>query len=265
MPLVIIVTGASTGIGKACAQYLGSKGHRVYGTSRNAPEGSTESGAFLMIRMDITDSASVARGIGLIMEREGRIDAVVNNAGIHAVGPIECTPVEEIEKSWQTNCLGAIRVCKEVIPIMRSQGGGRILNMSSMGGIIGIPFQSAYSGSKFALEGMTEILRAEVRPFGIKVSLIEPGDVRHQDCHSEAEVIPAYEKAFANAMKVAWADEEKGFPPERIGPFVQKILVSPHPRTRYVFGAAFYVALPVLKRILPNRLAEWLTRLYYNI
>jgi len=262
---VIIVTGASGGIGKACAEYLGSRGHRVYGTSRHAQDGMREEGAFSMIRMDVTDAQSVARGVGLVAEREGRLDAVVNNAGFHAVGPIECVPIEEIESSWRTNCLGAIRVCREAIPLMRSGGGGHIVNISSVGGVVGLPFQGAYCGSKFALEGMTEALRLEVSGFGIKVSIVEPGDIRHQNCHSEAKVTKDYEESFRRAMKVAWADEEKGYPPERIGPLVQRILESTNPRVRYSFGQAIQSAVPLLKRALPNRFVAWALGAYYRV
>ena len=261
---VVMVTGASGGIGKACAEYLGKRGFRVYGTSRGAAEGITDAGSFSMVRMDVTAPASVAGAVGLVAGREGRIDAVVNNAGYHAVGPLECVPVEEIEKSWRTNCLGAILVARNVLPLMRAQGSGRIVNLSSVGGVLGLAFQGAYSGSKFALEGMTESLRAELRPFGIQVCLIEPGDIRHQDCHSEADVPSEYRDAFARVMKVAWSDEEKGYPPERIGPLVERILSVRSPRTRYVFGQPFQSAVPVLKRLLPNRVAEWALRLYYG-
>jgi NAD(P)-dependent dehydrogenase (short-subunit alcohol dehydrogenase family) len=262
---VIIVTGASGGIGKACAEYLGAHGHLVYGTSRHAQDEIRQAGSFSMIRMDVTDATSVARGVSLVMEREGRLDAVVNNAGFHAVGPLECVPIEEIESSWRTNCLGAIRVCKEAIPIMRAHGGGHIISISSVGGVVGLPFQGAYCGSKFALEGMMEALRMEVRGFGIKVSLIEPGDIRHQNCHSEATVTKDYEESFHRAMKVAWTDEEKGYPPERIGPLVQGILDSPNPRERYSFGQAFQSAVPILKRLLPNRFVSWALGAYYRV
>ena len=163
---VVIVTGASGGLGKACAAFLADNGWVVYGTSRAASGEVNKSGNFTMLRMDVTDSESIARAIGIIMEKEGRLDAIVNNAGLHVVGPIESIATEEIEKCWRTNCLGAMQVCREVLPVMRRQGRGHIVNISSMGGVVGLPFQGAYSGSKFALEGMTEALRAEVRPLG---------------------------------------------------------------------------------------------------
>lgn len=262
---VVIVTGASGGIGKACAAYLAANGCHVYGTSRSASEAVVDSGAIHMLRMDITDTISIARAIALLIEREGRLDAVVNNAGFHLVGPIECMNISEVESCWRTNCLGAIQVCREVIPTMRCQGSGHIINISSVGGVVGLPFQGAYSGSKFALEGMTEALRAEVKNFGIKVSLVQPSDIRHQDCRSDSIVSKDYEESFNRVMKIAWADEEKGYPPEKIGPLILKILNSQNPRMRYTFGQAFQRTVPMLKRILPCRFVEWALSAYYRV
>ncbi len=268
---VALVTGASGGLGKACASFLADNGWIVYGTSRSAAGAGTDAGAttkagtVTMVRMDVTDSESIALAIGLIMEREGRLDAVINNAGLHVVGPIECTPPEEIERCWRTNCLGAMLVCREVLPIMRRQGNGHIVNISSVGGVVGLPFQGAYSGSKYALEGMTESLRAEVMPFGIAVSLIQPSDIRHQDCRKDVAASADYKDSCERVMKIAWADEEKGYPPEKFGPLVLKILNNPRPRSRYTFGQAFQKTVPVLKRLLPNRMTEWALRLYYKV
>ena len=262
---VVIVTGASGGIGKACATYLSAHGYNVYGTSRSTGDEIEESGSFHMVRMDITDLESVARGIGIVMRKEGKLDAIVNNAGLHVVGPIECLSINDIEQSWRTNCLGAMLACREVLPIMRLQGFGHIINLSSLGGVIGLPFQGAYSSSKFALEGMTESLRAEVRGFGIRVSLIQPSDIRHQDCRSDTKVTKDYEDSFARVMKIAWKDEEKGYPAERIGPLIERIIENPNPRPRYTFGQALMRAVPLLKRILPNRFVEWALGLYYKV
>ena len=264
VPRVVLITGASTGIGKACAEYLGEKGYRVYGTSRRSPESPTPARAFTMIRMDVTDTASVQRGMDLIMEREGRIDAVFNNAGTHVVGPIEDISIEEAETNVQTNFFGALRVCKAVIPLMRAAGRGCIINMSSVGGVLSLPFQGIYGAGKFALEGMTEALRVEVRHFGIRVSLIEPGDIRTQDCRSLSFKTAAYEPWFSNAVKLYEKDEQKGYPPERIGPLVTRIIESRNPKLRYSFGRTFQSLVPFLKKVTPQRLAQWLFCLMYK-
>lgn len=268
---VALVTGASGGLGKSCASFLADNGWIVYGTSRSASSATInasaakKTGTVALLRMDVTNSESITLAIAQIMEKEGRLDAVINNAGLHVIGPIECTTPEEIERCWRTNCLGAMLVCKEVLPIMRSQGCGHIVNVSSVGGVVGLPYQGAYSGSKYALEGMTESLRAEVRRFGIAVSLIQPSDIRHQDCRNDAAVSADYKDSCERVMKIAWSDEEKGYPPERFGPLVLKILNNPKPRSRYTFGQAFQRTVPVLKRLLPNRFTEWALSLYYKV
>ncbi|HEY9053789.1 MAG TPA: SDR family oxidoreductase [Rectinemataceae bacterium] len=266
--MVIVVTGASGGLGKACATYLSSRGHRVYGTSRRAPPEGIESevgpGGFRLVKMDITDTASVDATIKEIIEREGRIDALVNNAGLHVVGPAEILAMDDFEASLETNCLGAIRVSRAVLPSMRSAGSGRIVNISSVGGLLGLPFQSAYSAGKFALEGFSESFRAEVRPFGISVCLVEPGDIRHQDCRKETRNGGPYEETFVRVMAKAWKDEERGYPAEKIGPLVERILRCRNPRARYGFGQFFQKTVPILKRFLPSRLVESALRMYYG-
>jgi NAD(P)-dependent dehydrogenase (short-subunit alcohol dehydrogenase family) len=264
VPRVVLITGASTGIGKACAEFLSHKGYRVYGTSRRSPEPPAPARAFTMIRMDVTDTASVQRGVDLIVQREGRIDAVLNNAGAALVGPIEDISILDAETNIQTNFFGALRVCKAVIPLMRAAGGGCIINMSSVAGVLSLPYQGIYGAGKFALEGMTEALRVEVRHFGIRVSLIEPGDIRTQDCRSRIFTTSAYEPWFSRAVKLYEADEQKGYPPEKIGPLVARIIASRNPKLRYSFGRTFQSLVPFLKRVTPQRLAQWIFCLMYK-
>ncbi len=262
---VALVTGASKGIGAALAGYLLGQGFVVYGTGRNpqAPGGHTSS-APTMLRMDITDPASVRNALAQLLEKEGRIDLLVNNAGLHVVGVLETMPLSEFEKCWRTNCLGALLVSRAVAPWMKKQGGGHIINISSVGGTLGLPFQGAYSASKFALEGLSESLRAELGSFGIKVVLIQPGDIRHQDCRVESPPPEEYAEVYKKVMRVAWDDEEKGYPPERLGSLIMKILAKKNPKLRYGFGSAFQRAVPTLKRLLPWGLFERALRLYYK-
>jgi NAD(P)-dependent dehydrogenase (short-subunit alcohol dehydrogenase family) len=183
-PPVVLVTGASSGIGKACAERLFARGCRVYGTSRQAPRALAQvrtsdlAPMLRMIPLDVTSDASVDAAVGVVVACEGRIDAVVNNAGFGVAGAAELTTIEEAREQFETNFFGTVRVCRAVLPVMRQQGSGRILNVSSIAGRIGIPFQAFYSASKFAIEGFSEALRMEVAPFGVKVVLIEPGDFR---------------------------------------------------------------------------------------
>ena len=158
---VVLVTGASSGIGKCCAEYLCNKGYRVYGTSRKADSSDSKQrpsniNSTQMIRMDVTDEPSVKQGVADIIARESRIDVVINNAGFGIIGALEDTSIDEAKSQLETNFFGALRVCRAVLPTMRKQRSGYIVNISSIGGLIGLPFQSAYSASKFALEGASE-------------------------------------------------------------------------------------------------------------
>ena len=262
---VALVTGASGCMGAALAGYLLEQGFIVYGTSRNPKAaGSDALLAPTMLRMDITDPESVKQAVHGLLEREGRIDLLVNNAGMHAVGVLENLSLAEFEQCWRTNCLGALLVSRAVVPQMKTQKQGTIINISSVGGVLGLPFQGAYSSSKFALEGLTESLRAELKSFGINIVLIQPGDIRHQDCRVESPPPQDYAETYDRVIKTAWDDEEKGYPPERLGPLVIKILSRGNPKLRYGFGTAFQKAAPVLKRLLPWSLYEKALRLYYK-
>ncbi len=158
---VVIVTGASSGIGKAIAKRLSDEGWRVFGASRAgaaSPDAAVE-----MVAMNLDDDASVASAIGAVLQRAGRIDAIVNNAGWALMGPIEETAIAEARAQMETNFFGVLRVCREIVPILRHQGGGHIVNVSSLSGVFGTPFSGLYSASKFAVEGLSEALRFETR------------------------------------------------------------------------------------------------------
>ena len=260
---VILITGASSGIGKASAEFLSRRGYTVYGTSRHAHV--SASGPFQMIQMDVNDDESVARGIHLILEQEKRLDVVVNNAGIHLAGPIEDATVDEAKSQFETNFFGMLRVCKAALPIMRQQGKGYIINISSLAGRMAAPYQGLYSAAKFAVEGLSEALRLEVRHFGIKVAMIEPGDSRTPVTEHRIKLFrtPAYAEYYNNAMAVYEHDERNGYPPEIIGPLIEQIFQNPNPRLRYVCGTAFLTAGVTLKNFVPHQLYEWVAaRLY---
>lgn len=262
---VVLVTGASAGIGRACAEYLQRRGDRVYGTSR---DWSTRSPApFEMIAMDVTQDESVQRAVDDLLTREGRIDAVVNNAGSGIAGAIEDTPVEEARAQFEANFFGALRVCRAVLPAMRAQRHGTIVNMSSIAGLIGIPYEGMYSASKFALEGMSEVLRMEVKPFGVRVVLVEPGD-HHTEFTDQRRALPAseaYAKDFAAALAIMQKDERSGRAPETVAPLVARIIDHPSPRLRYRTGKLLDQAAVTLKVILPPKLAERLLMNHYGL
>ena len=263
---VVLVTGTSSGIGKCCAEHLSQQGYRVYGTSRRTDSTLSErrpsnTNMFKMIQMDVTDESSVKKGIDDIIARESRIDAVVNNAGFAIIGSLEDTTIAEVKSQLETNFFGALRVCRAVLPGMRRQRAGHIVSVSSIGGLIGLPFQSAYSASKFALEGAMEALRMEVRPFGIHVVLIEPGDFKTEltTQRQKAEKSTghsAYYGRFQKVLRIVESGERKASTPEPIARLINNIIQMNSPRLRYSVGTfSQRIAVP-LKKILPSRLFE---------
>ncbi len=208
---VALVTGASSGIGEATAKQLLAAGYKVYGTSRRGA--SAKQLSFPLLAIDVTDDASVAAGITQLLEREGRIDLLINNAGIGVTGAAEESTIEQVRSLFETNFHGVVRVTNAVLPIMRKQGSGRILNIGSGLGLIPAPFNAYYSATKHAIEGYSESLDHEVRGFGIRVSVIEPGATRtsfetstvlSDKPMAEYEVIRAkYLVAFERSMAVA--------------------------------------------------------------
>jgi NAD(P)-dependent dehydrogenase (short-subunit alcohol dehydrogenase family) len=263
---VALVTGASSGIGRACAEHLAAGGVRVYGTSRIA---STVSGPVTKLQLDVTDDASVQRAVDVIQQREGRLDIVVNNAGIAIAGPLELTSVEEAKRQIDVNLFGAFRVCRAVLPIMRQQGGGYIVNIGSIGGLIAIPYQPLYSASKFALEGLTESLRLEVQAFGIRVVIIEPGDAKTEITQNRRVAEAATDQhvygSLATALKRTAEDEQHGPGPEGVARLVWRVVNTPAPRLRQTAGPSIQRAAVWMKRLLPYAVMEHGMRWYYGL
>jgi NAD(P)-dependent dehydrogenase (short-subunit alcohol dehydrogenase family) len=172
---VALVTGASSGIGRATAELFAARGFNVFGTSRT-PE--KLAGSFKWLSLDVRSDASVESAVQSLLEQAGRIDALVNNADFAQVGAIEESSLTDVQAQFDTNLLGVIRMIKAVLPVMRRQGSGRIINVSSVVSQVAPPYMGVYATSKFALEGLTEALREEVRPFGVDVSLVEPSFVK---------------------------------------------------------------------------------------
>ncbi|UCH21310.1 MAG: SDR family oxidoreductase [Deltaproteobacteria bacterium] len=263
---VVLITGASSGIGKCCAEYLSHRGYRVYGTSRRASDtdspGSFQvSDTFTMIQMDVNDDDAVQEGIEYIIARESRLDVVVNNAGFGLAGALEDTSIKEVKFQFETNFFGVLRVCRAVLPIMRNQGSGYFVNISSIGGLVGLPFQSAYSASKFALEGATEALRSEVQPFGVKVVLIEPGDFRTEITRHRMKTVQTtrdsvYSDTFQRVLNIIETNERNAPTPEQIAMLVFKIINTESPRLRYTVGKFSQRIAAPAKKFLPWRWFE---------
>jgi len=274
----VLVVGASSGIGRACAVHLARRGYGVFGTTRRLPDDVeatlrrdlADFDRLEMISMDVDVAASVETGIRQVVERAGRIDAVVNCAGFGFGGSIEDTADDEAKAIFETNLFGTLRVCRAVLPIMRRQGSGTIVNISSIGGRIAVPFVGLYGATKFAVEGLTEALRMEVSRFGIRVVLIEPGDFATGFTDSRRPVRGAlesavYAEAYRSALAVIERDERGGVSPEAIGRLVARVLASHSPRLRYTVGPLFQRVAVRLKSILPSKLFGWGLRKYYRL
>jgi NAD(P)-dependent dehydrogenase (short-subunit alcohol dehydrogenase family) len=257
MAKVVLITGASAGIGRACADRLHGAGWVVIGASRRG----TGSEGWSGMVMDVDVGRSVHDGVAEVMERHGRIDAVVTSAGWGIAGAVEHTAIDEAKAQFETNFWGTVRVVQAALPAMRNQGSGRLVLISSIGGALGIPFQAFYSASKFALEGLGEALAYEVAPFGVGVTLVQPGNVRTDFTAGRKIAATAggddvYHGALSNAISVMERDEANGVSPERVAAAVQKVLSAKRPPRRVSVGKAGERVGLVAKRLLPFRVFE---------
>jgi NAD(P)-dependent dehydrogenase (short-subunit alcohol dehydrogenase family) len=257
---IALVTGASAGIGQACADRLAAGGWTVTGASRRGSSGSGGSG-WPGVVMDVDDSESVRAGTDGLAERYGRIDALVTAAGWGVAGAAELTTIDEAKAQFETNFWGSVRVIQAVLPAMRRQGSGRIVLISSIAGVIGIPFQAFYSASKFALEGFAEALAYEVAPFGVHVTLVQPGNIRTDFTTSRrmaaaGDADASYAQAQAKAVSLMERDEATGAAPQTVAATVQRVLQARRPPRRVSVGKPDERIGLLAKRLLPYRVFE---------
>jgi NAD(P)-dependent dehydrogenase (short-subunit alcohol dehydrogenase family) len=249
---IVLITGASSGIGLSCAELFEARGDKVYGAARNP---------------DVRSDSSVNDAVADILQREGRIDIVVNNAGIAIAGAVEDTSIEQAKDQFEVNFFGVLRVCRAVLPAMRKQGSGHIINIGSIAGQVAVPYQGLYSASKFALEGLSESLRMETRHFGIRVVLVEPGDHRTSLTKNrrKATASKPYAERFDRAIKRMEQDEQNGPDPKGIARLIGRIVDNPNPRLRYTIGPAAERAAIWLKRLGPAAVVEKAMKSYYSV
>lgn len=264
---VVLITGCSTGIGRAAAERLRDAGHTVYASARDI-SAIEDLGARGMktLALDVTDEASIVTAVAHVVGDAGRIDVLVNNAGYGLYGPIEQQPMSEIRRQFDTNVIGLIRITQEVLPQMRLQRSGRILNVSSMGGRITLPGGGLYHASKYAVEAVSDALRLELAEFGIDVALIEPGPVRTPWAATAMES-GAMEKpngdgdpydSFKQRVSSQFAGIEEGptarlvSDPDDIAKAIAKAVSARRPRTRYLIGP-IAKTLVTLHAVLPDR------------
>jgi len=268
-----LITGASSGIGAAVAELLVEKGFRVWGTTRN-PAKLAESAPghlreeIIFLKLDVTDEQSVSLGVEEFFQQAGRIDVLINNAGYGMFGPLEEFPLDKARVLFETNYFGALRMIQAVLPQMRAAGQGLIINLTSLAGKFVIPFQVHYSASKYALEALTEGLRQELRPFGIKVAAVAPGDIKTNfNIRTDFGIKPdsPYQRWADACWQVIDENLKKSPPPEVIASKVWWIMQKNHPRGSHPAGDFISTQLPFINRFLPGPLREKLTRIFYGV
>ena len=268
MKKIILITGISSGFGKQTAELLAAKGHTVYGTVRRDVEINS---AIIGLKLDLTNSESILKAVQTIYEKEGRIDVLINNAGMHTGGPIETSPIENIKLQMDTNFLGMVNLTREVLPVMRKQGGGTIINFSSIGGLMGLPFQAFYSAGKFAIEGFSEALRMEVSHFNIKIVLINPGDfhtnnsANRRNFLAPTDVNDPYHEQFLKTLAIIENDEANGWKPVVLAKKLVSIVECKKPRQRYIIASFEQKLAVMLKYVLPGKLFGMILQDHYNI
>jgi len=265
---VVLVTGGSSGIGKSIGMYLKSKGFIVYGTSRSLDK-HPDFSAFELLKLDVRDIASIKRAVEDIILKEGRLDVLVNNAGVGITGPIEETPYEEIAKAFETNFHGPINMVKAVLPQMRKQSSGLIINITSIAGYMGLPYRGIYSASKGALELMTEALRMETRDFDIYITNLAPGDfatnIASGRYHVPVLETSPYKAAYENTLQIMNNHVNSGQNPNRVAKKVFRIINTRNPKVHYKIGNPIQKFSLVLKKFLPDKVYEKLLVNHYKL
>lgn len=265
---VVLITGGSSGIGKSIGTFLTTKGCKVYGTARN-PDNYPDFDAFELVRLDVKDVESVQSTVAEVISKEGRLDVLINNAGVGITGPIEETPHEEILNVFDTNFHGPIHMMKAVLPEMRKQGGGTIINITSIAGYMGLPYRGFYSATKGALGLITEALRMEVKDFGVTVTNVAPGDfatnIAAGRYHAPVLEGSAYEEKYAQTLNAINEDVDSAGDPIQVAHEVYKIINQKKPRVHHPVGAFMQKFSLKLKNILPDKVYEKLLLNHYKL
>lgn len=261
-PLAILITGCSSGIGRATAIEAAGRGHSVFATARTR-----ESLADLAARdgvhalaLDVTDASSIRAAVASALERAGRLDALVNNAGYGQYGAVEDVSAEEWRRQFDVNLFGAVEAARAVLPAMRQARSGTIVNVSSVGGKIAIPFAAPYCASKHALEALSDCLRVEVAPFGIRVVVVEAGPISTRFTERARETVARmltrpgpYSPFYPDAERAMDTDFQAGsLPPAAVARVIVRAIESDRPKTRYRITPMARVLIP-LRRLLPDR------------
>ncbi|UII79291.1 SDR family oxidoreductase [Flagellimonas sp. CMM7] len=265
---VVLITGGSSGIGKSIGTYLTSKGFKVYGTTRN-PKKYPDFDAFELLQLDVRLPESIQKTVSEIIFKEGKLDVLVNNAGVGITGPIEETPHEEILNVFDINFHGPVHVMKAVLPQMRKQGGGKVINITSIAGYMGLPYRGYYSAAKGALGILTEALNMEVKDFGISISNLAPGDfatnIAAGRYHAPVTEDSAYQKPYQKTLDLINEHVDSAGDPIQVAEKVYAIIQKRNPKIHYPVGEFTQRLSLFLKKILPDKLYEKLLLNHYKL
>lgn len=267
MAKIVLITGASSGIGRSIGKYLHQKGYKVYGTSRFPKEKIIDGIHF--VALDVTKKETIEAAVSEILQKEGKIDFLINNAGMGITGPIEETPDEEITRVFDTNYFGVIKMIKAVLPSMRENGGGFIINITSIAGYMGLPYRGIYSATKGALELTTEAFRMELKDFNIRMTNIAPGDfatnIASGRYHAPLVKGSPYEKHYGNTLELMNKDVDAGKDPILMAKKIYDVMQSKNPTIHYKVGAFIQKFSIALKHILPDKLYEKMLLKHYKL
>jgi NAD(P)-dependent dehydrogenase (short-subunit alcohol dehydrogenase family) len=253
---VVLITGASSGIGRATAALLAERGFNVFGTSRKPDKIQTT--GFEMLHLDVRSDESVEACVRRLMERTGRLDVLINNAAYGLMGASEETTLPQAKSLFEANFFGAVRVVNAVLPIMREQRSGQIINVSSLAGLVGWPFDGAYCATKYALEGYAESLLYEVKPFNIRVSIVEPDFFKSDFVNSMQvadEPIDDYAQMRQQAITIFEESMQRGADPIIVAKLILRIIEDESPQLRYRVGRAA-IWIPRIRSIIPEGLFQ---------
>jgi len=268
----VVITGASTGIGAACALHLDRVGFAVFAGVRKPEDGvalqKAGSERLVPLELDVTDLATIRKSCAVVLDatKERGLFGLINNAGIAVVGPLEAVPLSDLRQQLEVNVIGQVAVIQVFLPLIR-QARGRIVNMGSIAGLSTMPLMGPYSASKFALEAITDALRLEVQQWGIHVAIVEPGaiatpiwnkstiEAAEREAAIETELRTLYKSVVTAVRKVVGEASKRAIPPDAVVKVVEEALTAPAPKTRYLVGTdAKFLAF--LVRLLPDRISD---------
>lgn len=266
MSKVVLITGGSSGIGKSIGEYLSNYGFTVYGTSRSPEKYNNH--PFKIVGLDVKDVPSINSAVKEVIKAEGKLDVLINNAGVGITGPIEEIPEAEIQHNFDTNFFGPINVIKAVLPQMRQQNSGLIINVTSIAGYMGLPYRGVYSASKGALELLTEAFRIELKDFNINMTNIAPGDfatnIAAGRYHAPLLKTSPYKK-YASVLSDIDEHVDSSDDPIAVSKMVLKVIQTKKPKTHYKVGAFMQKFSIVLKFILPDKVYEKILINHYKL